>query len=88
MKKDPLKLALLKKLLEEASDLELKDRMGIELNEDEVMLDSDVMELLKISPRTLYTWCEEEYIRFCKIKGRYYYLKSILLLDLLKIYND
>ena len=56
--------------------------------DDELMTDQEVMSLLQISQRTLYTWRKKGAISYFKIQSRYYYLKTLLFADFIKIYND
>ncbi len=53
------------------------------LDNSEVMMNEDVMELLKISERTLRNYRKKNYLQFIKLEGRCYYLRPVLLMNLL-----
>ena len=62
--------------------------LEINLEDSEVMMDEDVMQLLKISERTLRNYRKHHYLQFIKLKGRYYYLRSVLFMNLLSLYEQ
>ena len=65
----------------EASNLEFT------LNTETVLLEEDVCRLLRISPRTLRTYRKKGYIRSIQIEGRNYFLRPVLFLDFLSMYD-
>lgn len=87
MKQDILRTLLYNKLTEEQRQ-HYGGTFEITLNQEEILTDQEVQELLSISSRTLYNWRKKGAISFFKIQSRHYYLKTLLLLDFLKIYND
>lgn len=87
MQKEILRTVLYNKLTKEQQN-QYSGGVEFALNNDEIMTDQEVLKLLNISKRTLYTWRKNGFISFFKIRSRYYYLKTLLLIDFLKIYND
>ena len=86
MEKEILRRKLYKKLTQEQQS-HYNGAIEITLNDDEIMTDQQVMRLLHISQRTLYSWRKKGLISFFKIQSRYYYLRTLLYADFIKIYN-
>ncbi|OFM81824.1 helix-turn-helix domain-containing protein [Weeksella sp. HMSC059D05] len=55
--------------------------------DDDILSDEEVMKILKISKRSLFEYRKKGFIQFIKIGGRYYYIRLILYLDLLQLYQ-
>ena len=58
------------------------------LQKSDILTDQDVCEYLKISVKTLRKFCREDKISYTRLGGRYYYIRQIFILNLLKLYND
>lgn len=59
-----------------------------DLQKSDILTDKDLCEYLEISVKTLRKFCREEKIHYVRLGSRYYYLRPILFLNLMKISND
>ena len=62
--------------------------ISLTLTKEELMNDQEVADLFGISIRTLQTCRQKGEIKYFKLGNRYYYIRSIILLDILRRYND
>lgn len=86
MKQTEFTIAELQEMYEEYLLTMLNSTNGI--SKEDLMTDQDVAELFGVSVKTLDTYRRNGEIKFFKLGGRNYYLRSLLLLDILKKYND
>lgn len=55
--------------------------------EDDILSDEQVMDILKISKRSLFEYRKKGFVKFIKVGGRHYYIRLFLYLDLLQLYH-
>ena|SRR5690606_1258837 len=84
MKTDSIDLAYFASRLKEALDWgEGGSGKEIPLQPEDILLDEDVMKLLKISERTLRNYRRDRLLQYTKIGARVYYFRPVLYEDLL-----
>ncbi|OWK72897.1 hypothetical protein CBW16_11655 [Flavobacteriaceae bacterium JJC] len=58
------------------------------LQKSDILTDQDVCKYLQISVKTLRKFCRENKISYTRLGSRYYYIRQIFALNLIKICND
>lgn len=58
------------------------------LTKENILEDHQVCDLLRISTKTLRRYCKDGKISYFKMGGKYYYLRQMLYLNILKLNND
>ena len=61
--------------------------MNLPFDQNSILLDEDVCKILRVSRRTLHSYREKEYIRPVTLSGRHFYIKCLLFMDLLELYE-
>ncbi len=82
----PYRMAQWKKELQRI-EAELSSQ-SIPLTREHLLTEADVSALLGVTTRTLNTYKRERILRYIKLKGQVYYLKSFLYVDLLYHYQE
>jgi excisionase family DNA binding protein len=59
-----------------------------DLQKTDILMDQDICDYLKISVRTLRKFCRQNKIHYVRLGGRYYYIRQIFVMNLMKICND
>jgi len=71
----PEELQIISEKLEKIEATLKKEQKNIE---DPILTTEDVMNLMKVSRRSLQTWRDERLIEFSTIKGKFYYRLSAI----------
>lgn len=80
--------AMQEQLLRQYEELLLANNFSLKLLPEEILTDEDVMKILKISKRTLFKYRKEGKINYFKLGSRTYYLRPVLFLNMLRLYDD
>ncbi len=86
MKHNVFSIAELQKVYDEY--VKKEGWISLTLTKEELMNDQEVADLFGISIRALQTCRQKGEIKYFKLGNRYYYIRSIILLDILRRYND
>ena len=87
MKKNLKSQADFQKIISQIPDEYLIVLENIRLDHNEIYTDQDIMKMFRISYRTLCNYRKNNIISHFKIGGKCLYLKSVLLIDIIKAYN-
>ena len=60
----------------------------LNIQKSDILTDQNVCEYLQISVKTLRKFCREDKIPYTRLGGRYYYIRQVFALNLLKLCND
>ena len=80
-----------KELFDIIEELKTSFGNGIDFSKfgkDSILDDNDITEMLRCSKKTLRKRCKEGKISYLKLGARYYYIRELILLDMLKLNND
>lgn len=88
MKNQQLDTQRFAQLHEKLNEILQNNQINLDFHHTDIYMDENICTFLRISVRTLRKLCREGKITNLKLGGRYYYIRQLFFLDLLKIYTD